>query len=137
MAVSALPKTVGRVAHSCSVYDIAWTPLNIAYTAEVLPFHLRARGMALWQMFTAGALCINTWVNPIALSAIGYYYYIVYIGILTYLLIVAYFTFPETKRLSLEEVAERFDGPSAHLDVEATRVNKERPTEIEEKAEEV
>ena len=66
-------------------------------------------------MSTAGALCINTWVNPIALSSIGYYYYIVYIGILVYLLIVAYVTFPETKGLSLEEVAERFDGPAARV----------------------
>ena len=108
------------------MYDIAWTPLNIAYTAEVLPYHLRARGMALWQMSTAGALCINTWVNPIALASIGYYYYIVYIGALVYLLIVAYFTFPETKGLSLEEVAERFDGARASIH------NLEEPSGTEE-----
>jgi hypothetical protein len=36
-------------------------------------------------------------VNPIALKAIGFWYYIVYIGVLVYLLIIAYFFFPETK----------------------------------------
>ena len=108
------------------MYDIAWTPLNIAYTVEVLPYHLRARGLAIWQMATAGALCINTWVNPIALKSIGYYYYIVYIAILVYLLVVAYFTFPETKGLSLEEVAERFDGPSARVNpVESDEVKRD------------
>ena len=72
--------------------------------------------MALWQVSTAGALCINTWVNPIALARIGYYYYILYIGILVYIILVACFTFPETKGLSLEEVSKRFDGAVGPLD---------------------
>ena len=114
-----------------AVYDIAWTPLNVAYPVEVLPYHLRARGMAIWQMSTAGALCINTWVNPIALANIGYHYYIVYIGILVYLFLIAYFFFPETRHLSLEEVAERFDGPGAArgADLELAAGPKVEPTD--------
>jgi hypothetical protein len=78
-------------------YDIAWTPLNLAYPVEVLSFSLRAKGMSLWSLFGSVALCLNTWVNPIALKAIGFWYYIVYIGVLVYLLVIAYFFFPETK----------------------------------------
>ncbi|GFZ51765.1 hypothetical protein JCM24511_09533 [Saitozyma sp. JCM 24511] len=96
-------------------YDIAWAPLNLAYPIEILSFSLRAKGMSLWIFFGSVALCLNTWVNPIALKAIGYWYYIVYIvyiGVLTYLLVIAYFFFPETQGLSLEEVSELVDGHS-------------------------
>lgn len=51
----------------------------------------------MWNSVTYVTLCINTWVNPVALSAIGYYYYIVYIGILTYLCLIIYFVYPETR----------------------------------------
>ncbi|GFZ46473.1 hypothetical protein JCM24511_04720 [Saitozyma sp. JCM 24511] len=116
-------------------YDIAWTPLNLAYPVEVLSFSLRAKGMSLWSLFGSVALCLNTWVNPIALKAIGFWYYIVYIGVLVYLLVIAYFFFPETKGLSLEEVAERFDGHS--LDVSVQGAVNEFTTEVKPEVHEI
>lgn len=83
-------------------------PLGTPYTTEILPFSIRAKGIAISTISTYASLCINTWVNPIAMAAISWKYYFVYIAILIYLLCVAYFTFPETKGRTLEEVAYVF-----------------------------
>lgn len=94
-------------------YDLAWSPLNVAYNVEILPFTIRAKGLAVWQGVTYCTLCINTWVNPVALNAIQWKYYLVYIGVLVYLIVVIWFFYPETRRRTLEENAEVFDGAGA------------------------
>ena len=59
------------------------------------------------------AIFINTFVNPIALEAIHWKYYIVFIVMLTLLLITVYFAYPETRGHTLEQMAVIFDGPDA------------------------
>ena len=51
----------------------------------------------------------NILVNPIALDAIGWKYYIVYIALLLVYGTVVFFFYPETKGLSLEQMASIFD----------------------------
>ena len=51
----------------------------------------------------------NQFVNPIALDSIAWRYYAVYIAIDFIVATVAYFQFPETNRLSIEEVSLMFD----------------------------
>lgn len=48
-------------------------------------------------------------MNPIALSAIGWKYYIVYIGLNLLWLTLVYLFFPETKGYKLEELATLFE----------------------------
>ena len=55
----------------------------------------------------------NTFVNPIALAAIAWRYYIVFIVVLVVFGVTAYFFYPETKGYSLEQIAVIFDGPNA------------------------
>lgn len=55
----------------------------------------------------------NTFVNPIALDAIAWRYYIVFIVVLMMFGVTAYFFYPETKGYSLERIAVIFDGPDA------------------------
>jgi hypothetical protein len=59
-------------------YALGWTPLW-SYPLEVLPYEIRARGMA----FSTGIQHIfgffGTFVNPIGLENIGWKYYIAYI----------------------------------------------------------
>jgi hypothetical protein len=55
----------------------------------------------------------NTFVNPIALEAIAWRYYIVFIVVLMIFGVTAYFFYPETKGYSLEQIAVIFDGPDA------------------------
>ena len=53
----------------------------------------------------------NTFVNPIALAAIAWRYYIVFHVVLIMFGLTAFFFYPETKGYSLEEIAVIFDGP--------------------------
>ncbi|RKL22978.1 hypothetical protein BFJ68_g1183 [Fusarium oxysporum] len=90
-------------------YDIAWTPLPVPYTAEILPFELRTKGLAIFTSVGTMANAFNQFVNPIALQAISWKYYAVYIVILFFYLAFAYFMYPETKHRTIEEVSMIFD----------------------------
>ncbi|UKZ91446.1 uncharacterized protein TrAFT101_006424 [Trichoderma asperellum] len=90
-------------------YDIAWTPLPVPYTAEILPFKLRTKGLAVFTSVGTMANAFNQFVNPIALQAITWKYYAVYIAILLFYLVFAYFMYPETKHYTIEEVSMIFD----------------------------
>ncbi|GAA6029391.1 hypothetical protein JCM8097_003655 [Rhodosporidiobolus ruineniae] len=90
-------------------YDICWTPLAYSYSCEILPFSMRASGMALFVWMQKATLCVNQWVNPIALEKAGWKYYFIFLGALIVFLILIWFTFVETRGLSLEEVALLFD----------------------------
>ncbi|OKO98902.1 Lactose permease [Penicillium subrubescens] len=92
-----------------SGFNLAYSPLFIAYPAEILPFPLRAKGMAITLSTDAVACFFNQYVNPVAFSAIQWKYYLVYVGCLTWFLVTVYFLFPETKGRSLEEVSRIFD----------------------------
>jgi MFS family permease len=90
-------------------YDMAYAPLFISYPAEILPFQLRAKGLAVTLSVDAAACFFNQYVNPVAFTALQWKYYCVYIGCLVVFLGIVYFLFPETKGRSLEEVATIFD----------------------------
>jgi hypothetical protein len=90
-------------------YDIAWTPLNYSYVVEIMPFHLRTKGIAIYQVTQSTANSFNQFVNPIALAAITWKYYAVYIAIDCVYVILIYFFLPETKNLTIEEVSLLFD----------------------------
>ncbi|KAH1593442.1 hypothetical protein KXX34_003064 [Aspergillus fumigatus] len=90
-------------------YDITWTPLPVPYTAEILPFRLRTKGLALFTSVGTMANSFNQFVNPIALHAIQWKYYAVYIAILLFYLVFAYFMYPETRHHTIEEVSMIFD----------------------------
>ncbi|CAG8338905.1 unnamed protein product [Penicillium salamii] len=90
-------------------FDIAYAPLFISYPAEILPFQLRAKGIAVTLSVDAVACFFNQYVNPVAFTAIQWRYYCVFIGCLVAFWAFIYFLFPETKGRSLEEVAMIFD----------------------------
>ncbi|TEA18637.1 Lactose permease [Colletotrichum sidae] len=94
-------------------YDIAMTPFLTAYPCEIWQFSLRSRGLTVTWCSTVIAIFINTFVSPIALDAIHWKYYIVFIVMLTLLLITVYFAYPETRGHTLEQIAVIFDGDSA------------------------
>jgi len=55
-------------------------------------------------------------VNPIALEAIHWKFYFVYIATLGAMIPTIYFLFPETKGRTLEEISSVFDGEAAETD---------------------
>ena len=89
------------------------TPFLTAYPCEIWQFSLRSRGLTVSWCSTVVAIFINTFVNPIALEAIRWKYYIVFIVMLTLLLVTVYFAYPETRGHTLEQMAVIFDGDDA------------------------
>lgn len=61
------------------------------------------------------ALFFNSYVNPIALAAMNWKYYIVYDAWLAVELTVVYFYYIETRNTPLEEIVKFFDGEAALL----------------------
>jgi len=108
-------------------YNLAWSGLLVGYTVEILPFEIRARGMAVMFFFVNLALFFNNYVNPVALDNIGWKYYIVYCCWLSIELAFVYFFFVETRYTPLEEIAKYFDGDDARVGGDAaTGLAKEK-----------
>lgn len=95
-------------------YVLAWTPLSNMYSVEILPYNLRAKGQAIYNVVQGSANAINQWVNPIILNEIQWKYYAVYIGILLVYCVIIFFKYPETKGLTIEEIGTVFDGEKAN-----------------------
>ncbi|KAI8204043.1 Lactose permease [Colletotrichum sp. SAR 10_65] len=88
-------------------YQIAWTGIMAAYALEIMPYSLRAKAGVISTIFVKGLIILD----------------------FCYLLFV-YFFYPETKNLTLEEVARVFDGDDAKV----ARVDiQEVKKELEEK----
>ena len=130
-------------------YALAWSGLLVAYTVEVLPFKLRAKGLFIMNLAVQVALTINNQVNPIPISEGGAWYnenwklFAVYTGWVLLELIFVYFYYVETRLVNLratsrlnmltsipsgptlEEVARIFDGENAEvgeIDVKETGI---------------
>ncbi|KAI8649942.1 MFS domain-containing protein [Fusarium sp. Ph1] len=91
-------------------YDVGLTPFLVAYPCEIWQFSLRSRGLTVAWCTAVASIFFNSFVNPIALEAITWKYYIVFIVLLFLFLIVVYFTYPETRGHTLEQMAVVFDG---------------------------
>ncbi|KAL6927449.1 hypothetical protein ACO0SA_003747 [Hanseniaspora valbyensis] len=88
-------------------YNLGLNGLPFTYVTEILPYTTRAKGLSIFVMVQFIVMIYNGFVNPIALDAIDWKYYIVYVCILAVELCVT-FTFIETSGRTLEEVAEVF-----------------------------
>jgi len=91
-------------------YDLAFTPLIVSYTVEILPYQIRAKGFTVFNFSISLSLIFNQYVNPVALDAIGWKYYVVYCCWLCFEAVFLYLFVIETKNRTLEETAVLFDG---------------------------
>ncbi|KAG1871956.1 hypothetical protein C8R48DRAFT_746488 [Suillus tomentosus] len=91
-------------------YDFAYTPMIFSYTLEILPYNIRAKGLAIMNFSAYLFNTFNAFVNPWALDAIGWKYYLVYCGWLCLELVFVMLFIIETKGRTLEETAALFDG---------------------------
>jgi len=99
-------------------YSIAYSPLIVTYTVEILPYRLRAKGLSVFGFAITLSLVFNQYINPIALAALGWKYYIVYVAWIAVELVVIFLYLVETKGLTLEETAALFDGADAVKELE-------------------
>ncbi|KAJ5172134.1 Major facilitator superfamily domain general substrate transporter [Penicillium capsulatum] len=92
-------------------YCLALTPLLTSYPCEIWPYRLRSRGLTVTWLASICGMFFNTFVNPIALAAIQWRYYFVFMAVLIVFGVIAYLFYPETKGYALEQIAVLFDGP--------------------------
>lgn len=92
-----------------AAYAIGLNGLPYVYVCEILPYSHRAKGLNVFQFSQMLIIIFNGFVNPIAMDAIDWKYYIVYCVVEAVEFIVVYFTFPETSGLSLEAVQKVFE----------------------------
>ncbi|KAK6081348.1 hypothetical protein SCUP515_03036 [Seiridium cupressi] len=99
------------------MYNVACNPLLYSYPTEIMPFFMRSKGLAVKTFVGQIALIINMYVNPIALAAISYYYYVFFLALNCLWLFLIWMYFPETNGYSLEELATLFDGHGDNVQI--------------------
>ncbi|KAI5480123.1 putative Lactose permease [Pseudohyphozyma bogoriensis] len=102
-------------------YSFALTPLPPMYIPEIAPLSIRAKATATLAFSQNTAQAFNQFVNPIALAAITWKYYLVYVAVLVVYLGLFIIYIRETKGLTTEEAAviyEASDKKEAALEAE-------------------
>ncbi|EMG45197.1 hypothetical protein G210_5226, partial [Candida maltosa Xu316] len=103
-------------------YNAGCNLLPFLYVVEVLPYSHRAKGLNVFGALLNTTLIFNGFVNPIAMDAIQWKYYIVYCCVLAVEAVVIYLFYVETSGYSLEEVAIAFGDDPKNI---MPKVNKE------------
>ncbi|TFK96838.1 hexose transporter [Pterulicium gracile] len=92
------------------MYNVGYNALTYTFLVELFPFHVRAKGISVFQWFSRAAGFFNQFVNPIGMKEAGWKYYISYCIFLLFEVIFVYFLFPETSGRTLEELAFLYEG---------------------------
>ncbi|KAB5527920.1 hypothetical protein GE09DRAFT_1149594 [Coniochaeta sp. 2T2.1] len=108
-------------------YDIGFSGLLVAYTLEVLPFHLRAKGIMIMNITVQATLAVSAQTNPLAWNNLpAHWNFALFYTLWDVVeLIWIYFVYVETKGPTLEEIAKIFDGEDAVAHIDLQQVEKE------------
>jgi len=108
-------------------YDIGFSGLLVAYALEVLPFHLRAKGMMIMNITVQAILALGNQTNKKAWNDLPRHWNLMLFYTLWNLveLVFVYFFYVETNGPTLEEVAKIFDGENAVAHIDLEQVEKE------------
>ncbi|KAL8387844.1 hypothetical protein RB595_009634 [Gaeumannomyces hyphopodioides] len=68
--------SAGSAVLACIVFfmsacNVCWNPLAVAYPVEIMPFSVRAKGIALLMGSIKGASFLNQFVDPIGLQSLS------------------------------------------------------------------
>jgi sugar porter (SP) family MFS transporter len=105
-------------------YSIGWSGLLVAYSLEILPYMLRAKGIMIMNLTVQATLVLGNYTNPIAWENLPHHWNLslIYTVWIFVELIFVYFMMVETRGPTLEEIAKIFDGEDAdvaHIDIHA------------------
>ncbi|CDK25246.1 unnamed protein product [Kuraishia capsulata CBS 1993] len=89
-------------------YSYCFTPLLCLYPSEIFPNRTRAAGLAFFQFADYGCALFTTFILPIAMSNLGWKFYILNGSYNIVFLPCIYFFWAETRGLQLEMVADLF-----------------------------
>lgn len=87
-----------------AINNASWFGTTWVYPAELMPLHLREKGMGLAVIFYWLFDFMMVEITPIALERIGYRFYIILAVFNIIIATVIYFVFPETAGKSLEQI---------------------------------
>ncbi|PHH91576.1 hypothetical protein CDD83_11112 [Cordyceps sp. RAO-2017] len=90
-------------------YSFVYTPLTATYCAEVLDNPTRAKGMGVHVILSNCANLYNSYVTAIALEAIDWRYYLIFVGLNLLYGALWYIFGVETRGRTLEEMDEVFN----------------------------
>lgn len=108
-------------------YDIGFAGLLVAYALEILPFHLRAKGMMIMNITVQAMLAISNQTNKIAWERLPHHWnFMLFYTVWDLLeLIFVWFFYVETRGPTLEEIARIFDGDGAVANIDMHDVQKD------------
>ncbi|KAI1266392.1 lactose permease [Xylariaceae sp. FL1019] len=117
-----------------AVFSAGYTPMQPVYPAEVASNRMRAKAMGTYKITAGAAGFLNTFVGPIALSSIGYWFYVFFVFWDTFEFAFMYFFFVETKGLTLEELDVIFEADNPRkASVQAKKLQNAYQTHSKEK----
>ncbi|EHK96531.1 MFS general substrate transporter [Glarea lozoyensis ATCC 20868] len=103
-------------------YSLAWSGLLVAYSLEILPYKLRAKGLMIMNLTVQATLVLGNYTNAIAWDNLPHHWNLslIYTIWIFVELCFVYFFYVETRGPTLEELAKIFDGDAAevaHVDI--------------------
>jgi len=78
-----------------------------------MSYDIRPKLICTQNLLVQATITGFNYLNPVALAKIGWKYYIVFDCIIALEIVMVYFTYPETSKVTLEEVSVVFDGKNA------------------------
>ncbi|KAL3496355.1 putative MFS hexose transporter [Aspergillus germanicus] len=120
---------------------MCWIPLVVAYPLETVTTKQRSVYFGI-TLFTINVTAfITSYMSPVGIDRLGWRYYIPTCVWNLIMLLIVYFTWVETKGLTLEEIAVLFDGdnaladaPKEHADENADEKRKSAVSVVEDEA---
>lgn len=91
-----------------AIYSLFLDGASYFYIAEIWPSHLRTRGFAIGMASLCGFNMMWLLAAPTAMAIIAWRFYLFFVIIPVLGAVIVYFTFPDTLRKPLEEIAATF-----------------------------
>ncbi|KAI1089900.1 general substrate transporter [Rostrohypoxylon terebratum] len=113
-------------------YAIFFNAIVWVLSAELFPFFLRSKGVAVAVFIKAVVAIVLSQITPLAIVAVSWRYYSLFIATNFAAAVVYFFFLPETSGKSLEEIAELFGdtlatGHIGEIDVDAKGIELGEP----------
>jgi len=94
-------------------YASTWNGILTGYTVECMSYDIRPKLICTQNLLVQATITGFNYLNPVALANIGWKYYVIIDVIIVLEIVMVYFTYPETSKITLEEVSIIFDGKTA------------------------
>jgi hypothetical protein len=94
-------------------YASTWNGILTGYTVECMSYDIRPKLICCQNLLVQATITGFNYLNLVALANIGWKYYIIIDVIIALQITLIYMTYPETSKITLEEVSIVFDGKRA------------------------